>query len=191
MKISMACDHAGFELKQHLAELLRKVGHEVLDFGCNSSDPVDFVDHVYPAALALSEARCDRAILVDGAGYPSGIVANMLPGVFAAVANDPVSARLSREHSDANALCVGGRIVGTALADEIVTTWLAVGFLGGKYAVRVEKVRRLAEKHRRGAADQPRKVVTVQDVRDALTRKRSLLMDDSTILTPSVLDLTR
>ena len=110
MKISMACDHAGFELKQHLAELLRKAGHEVLDFGCNSSDPVDFVDHVYPAALALSEARCDRAVLVDGAGYPSGIVANMLPDVFAAVANDPVSARLSREHSDANALCVGGRI---------------------------------------------------------------------------------
>ena len=189
MKIALACDHAGFALKDHVAKRLSTAGHEIVDFGTHNEDSVDFVDHVYPAALALSEAQVDRALLIDGAGYPSGIVANMLPGVFAAVANDPVSARLAREHSNTNALCLGGRIVGSVMADQIVDTWLTTDFLGGKYGVRVDKVRALDAKHRRSANEQARKVVTVNDVRDALRLKRSLLLDDKTILTPSVKDL--
>jgi ribose 5-phosphate isomerase B len=152
---------------------------------------VDFVDFIYPAALALSEGRVERAILVDGAGYPSGIVANMLPGVFAAVANDLFSARLSREHSDTNALCIGGKVVGAGVGGEIVETWLKTAFLGGKYAVRVGKVRQIAAHHRRPLEERARQVLTVQDVRDALTRRESLLLDEKTILTPSVLDLLR
>ncbi len=191
MKIAIASDHAGFDLKCHLLHLLLKAGHDVEDFGTRSAEPVDFIDHVYPAALALSEGRADRAILVDGAGYPSGIVANMLPGVYAAVANDLFSARLSREHSDTNALCIGGKVVGAGVAAEIVETWLKAAFLGGKYAARVEKVRQVAARHRRPLDERARQVLTVQDVRDALTRRESLLLDDKTILTPSVLDLLR
>jgi ribose 5-phosphate isomerase B len=191
MKIAVASDHAGFEIKQMVAGLLRAQNHEVMDFGTNSAESVDFVDFAYPAALAVSEARAERAVLVDGAGYPSGIVANLLPGVYAAVANDPASARFAREHSDTNVLCLGGRIIGAALAAEVLQVWLSAQFLGGRYAARVEKLRRLAAKHRRPAEAQPRKVVTVQDVRDALERREPLIMDESTILTPSVLDLLR
>ncbi|MGI8908308.1 MAG: RpiB/LacA/LacB family sugar-phosphate isomerase [Candidatus Sumerlaeaceae bacterium] len=191
MKIAIACDHAGYELKAAVARQLTAAGHELLDFGTNSEESVDFVDHVYPAALAVSERRADRAILIDGAGYPSGIVANFLPGVYAAVANDLFSARLSREHTNSNVLCLGGKVVGAGVAAEIVTVWLTTDFLGGKYAKRVEKVEKLAKKHRVGAEATARKVVTVQDIRDALLKRESLLMSDTTILTPSVLDLIR
>ena len=191
MRIAVASDHAGFDLKQEVVELLRKAGHEVVDFGTNSRESVDFVDFVYPAALAVSRGECERAILVDGAGYPSGIVANMLPHVYAAVANDVFSARLSREHSNTNVLCLGGKVIGGGVAAEIVSTWLEAKFLGGKYAARVAKVEAIARRHKRSEEEQPRKVVTVQDVKDALQRKESLIMDASTILTPSVLDLIR
>jgi ribose 5-phosphate isomerase B len=191
MRIAVASDHAGFDLKQEVVELLRKAGHVVVDFGTNSRESVDFVDFVYPAALAVSRGECERAILVDGAGYPSGIVANMLPHVYAAVANDVFSARLSREHSNTNVLCLGGKVIGGGVAAEIVSTWLEAKFLGGKYAARVAKVEAIAKRHKRSEEEQPRKVVTVQDVKDALQRKESLIMDASTILTPSVLDLIR
>ncbi len=191
MRIAVACDHAGFDLKTEIVALLRQLGHDVVDFGTNSRESVDFVDFVYPAALAVSRAECERAILVDGAGYPSGMVANMLPGVFAAVANDVFSARLSREHSNANVLCLGGKVVGAGVAGEIVKTWLEAKFLGGKYAARVAKVEALAKRHKRPHEEQPRKVITVQDIKDALLKKESLLIDSSTILTPSVLDLIR
>jgi len=115
----------------------------------------------------------------------------MLPNVWAAVANDVFSARLSREHSNTNVLCLGGKVVGGGVAAEIVKTWLEARFLGGKYAARVAKVEALARRHRRPHEEQPRKVVTVQDIKDALARRESLLIDSSTILTPSVLDLIR
>ncbi len=191
MRIAVACDHAGFDLKSEIVGLLRSRGLEVVDYGTTSRESVDFVDFVYPAALAVSRGECERAILVDGAGYPSGMVANMLPNVYAAVANDVFSARLSREHSNANVLCLGGKVIGGGVAADIVTVWLEAKFLGGKYAARVAKVEALAKRHKRAHEEQPRKVVTVQDVKDALLRKESLLMDASTILTPSVLDLIR
>lgn len=189
MKIALACDHAGYELKLAVKKLLLDLKHDILDFGTNSTEAVDFSDHVYPAALAVSTGEADRAILIDGAGYPSGIVANMLPGVFAAVANDLFSAKLSREHSNTNVLCLGGKVIGAGVAGEIVNVWLSTGFLGGKYAARVEKVKALAQKHRRAADEHARKVITLQDVRDAIEKKQSLLIDDKTIITPSVLDL--
>jgi ribose 5-phosphate isomerase B len=189
MRIAVAADHAGFDLKTEIVTFLRSHGHEVVDFGTNSRESVDFVDFVYPAALTVSRGECERAILVDGAGYPSGIVANMLPGVYAAVANDVFSARLSREHSNTNVLCVGGKVVGSGVALEIVATWLEAKFLGGKYAARVAKVEAIAKRHKRAHEEQPRKVITVQDIKDALRRKESLLIDANTIITPSVYDL--
>lgn len=191
MKIAVACDHAGFETKNAVKEQLVSLGHEVVDFGTQSTASVDFVDYVYPAALAVSRKEAERAILIDGAGYPSGIVANLLPDVFAAVANDVVSARLSREHTNANVLCLGGKILGALAAAEIVSVWLKAEYLGGRYAKRVEKVQELARKHRRPAEVSARKVITVQDVRDALTKREPLILDQSTIVTPSVMDLVR
>lgn len=191
MRIAVASDHAGFDLKGEILAFLRKRGYDVVDFGTNSRESVDFVDFVYPAALAVSQGEFERAILVDGAGYPSGIVANMLPNVYAAVANDVFSARLSREHSNTNVLCIGGKVVGSGVALEIVATWLEAKFLGGKYAARVAKVESLAKRHKRSHEEQPRKVITVQDVKDALLRKESLIVDSSTIITPSVMDLIR
>jgi len=191
MRISLASDHAGFGLKSSIKSFLQKAGHEVEDFGCRSDEAVDLSDFAYPAAMALSQGRVDRAILVDGAGYPSALIANCLWGVYAAVANDPLSARFAREHSDTNALCLGGKIIGEAMGLECVRLFLELNCLGGKYARRVEKVRAIAERHRKAPGDEPLKVLTLEDIRDAVDNKRSLILDQTTILTPSVLDLAR
>lgn len=189
MKIAIASDHAGFALKQYIRKHLAAAGHLVEDFGTRSEESCDFVDYAYPAALAVSEGRAERAVLVDGAGYPSAIVANMLPGCFAAVANDPVSAHFARSHSDTNILCLGGKIVGEAMATAIVDEWMNGKFLGGKYAARVEKLRAVGERHRPRANTAPLKVLTVQDIRDAIAHKKPLLITDQTIITPAAQEL--
>lgn len=191
MRISLASDHAGFGLKSAIKGFLVKAGHEVEDFGCRSEEAVDLPDFAYPAAMALSQGRVDRAILVDGAGYPSALIANCLCGVYAAVANDPLSARFSREHSDTNALCLGGKIIGEAMGLECVKLFLELNCLGGKYARRVEKVRAIAERHRKIPGDEALKVLTLEDIREAVENKRSLILDQTTIVTPSVIDLAR
>lgn len=191
MRISLASDHAGFSLKTAIKSFLVKAGHEVEDFGCRSEEAVDLPDFAYPAAMALSQGRVDRAILVDGAGYPSALIANCLWGVYAAVANDPLSARFAREHSDTNALCLGGKIIGEAMGLECVKLFLELNCLGGKYARRVEKVRAIAERHRKAPGDEALKVLTLEDIREAVENKRSLILDQTTIVTPSVLDLAR
>lgn len=191
MRISLACDHAGFPLKTAILAFLQSAGHSVQDFGCRSAEAVDLPDFAYPAAMALSEGKVDRAILVDGAGYPSAMIANCLWGVYAAVANDPLSARFAREHSDANALCLGGKVIGEAMGLECVKLFLELDCLGGKYARRVEKIRQIAERHRRSPGEQPLKVLTSEDVREAIERRQSLILGPTTILTPSVVDLAR
>jgi ribose 5-phosphate isomerase B len=102
---------------------------------------------VHPAALAVANGEVDRAILVDGVGYGSAMIANKLPGVFAAVCQDPFCAGLARSHSDTNVLCLGGKIIGSALALEIVRVWMSTEFLAdeAKYRTRVDKVKRIAE----------------------------------------------
>ena len=191
MRIAFACDHAGFALKLKLMEIARQAGHEPVDFGCRSADAVDLSDFVAPAAEALGAGQCERAVFVDGAGYPSGMIANMCHGVFAAVANDLVSARLSREHSAANAVCLGAMVVGELMAKEIVTTFLTTEPLGGKYAVRVEKVKKIGAAKRVGPLYRNREVLTVQDLRDAIENKEPLILDRHTVITPSVLDAVR
>jgi len=191
MKIAVASDHAGFALKETVRAHLSTAGHEVLDFGCRSAEAVDLPDFAYPAAMALSRGEVERAILVDGAGYPSAMIANCLSGVYAAVANDPLSARFAREHSDTNALCLGGKIIGDGIALECVDLFLKLAFLGGKYARRVEKIRAIAARHRADPSAAPLRVLAVEDLREAILNRRSLLLDDKTIVTPSVLDLAR
>ncbi|WP_296667818.1 RpiB/LacA/LacB family sugar-phosphate isomerase [Demequina sp.] len=150
MRIAMASDHAGLALKREIAALLEGDGHEVEDFGTDTEDPADLPDHVYPAAIAVAEGRAERGIFVDGVGYGSAMIANKVPGVFAAVCQDPFCAGLARSHSDTNVLCIGGKIIGSALALEIVRVWMATDWLGAtedKYARRVEKVKEIDRRH--------------------------------------------
>ena len=150
MKIAMASDHAGLELKKTIAKLLESMGHTVEDFGTHTSDAADLPDFVYPAALAVSKGECERGIFVDGVGYGSAMIANKVKGIFAAVCQDPFCAELARSHSDTNVLCIGGKIIGEAIALEIVKVWMTTDWLGNsedKYARRVNKVREIDAKH--------------------------------------------
>jgi ribose 5-phosphate isomerase B len=147
MRIAVASDHAGFHLKEEIKELL--VEHDISDFGTQNDRACDLPDFVYPAALAVGDGRVDRGIFTDGVGYGSALIANKVHGVYAAVCQDPFCASLARSHSDTNVLCLGAKIVGSALALETVKAWLSTDFLADvpKYTVRVDKVREIAERH--------------------------------------------
>lgn len=149
MKIAVASDHAGFALKDEVKAFLEKAGHEVQDFGTHSEESCDLPDFVYPAALAVAEGKADRGILIDGVGYGSALIANRIFGVSAAVCQDPFCAKLARSHSNTNVLCIGGKIIGSAIALEIIQVWLTTDFLEGeeKYTRRVDKVTEISEKH--------------------------------------------
>ena len=143
MKIALANDHAGLALKDEIATWLKSQGHEVIDFGTNSSDPADLPDHVYPAARAVALGEAEKGIFVDGVGYGSAMIANKVNGIYAAVCQDSFCAELARSHSDTNVLCIGGKIIGSAIAMEIVRVWMTTEWLGTsdeKYARRVAKV---------------------------------------------------
>ena len=148
MRIAVASDHAGYPLKEEIAAHLRDSGHEVVDFGAPSTEPIDLPDTVYPASLAVGRGEVDRGIFVDGVGYGSALIANRVRGVYAAVCQDPFCAGLARSHSDTNVLCLGGKIIGSALAMEIVRTWMATDMLTDeKYQRRVAKVVEISERH--------------------------------------------
>jgi ribose 5-phosphate isomerase B len=149
MKIAVAGDHAGFKMKQEITELLQSQGHEVIDFGPFSEDSCDLPDFIYPASLAVSKGEVDRGIFIDGVGYGSAMIANKIYGVYAAICQDPFCAGLARSHSNTNVLCLGGKIIGSAIATEIVNTWMTTDYLvnEAKYVNRVEKVKAIAEKH--------------------------------------------
>ena len=141
MKIALASDHAGFALKQEIQALLQAQGHEILDFGAYDEQACDLPDSVYPAAQAVSKGLVDRGIFIDGVGYGSAMIANKLYGVYAAVCQDPFCAELARSHSDTNVLCLGGKIIGSVLALEIVRVWMRTEPLSDeKYRRRVAKV---------------------------------------------------
>ena len=150
MRIAMASDHAGFSLKEEIKSFLHD--HELTDFGTHDDQACDLPDFAYPAALAVGDGQADRAILVDGVGYGSAMIANKIHGVYAAVCQDPFCAALARSHSDTNVLCLGAKIIGSGLALETVRVWMATEFLADvpKYVIRVDKVRRIAAKHIRG-----------------------------------------
>jgi len=150
MHIAMASDHAGRALKEEIKSLLSQLGHTVVDFGTNTDDPADLPDHVLPASLAVANGEAERGIFVDGVGYGSAMIANKIHGVFAAVCQDSFCAELARSHSDTNVLCLGGKIIGSAIALEIVKVWMETEWLGHqepKYARRVQKVSEIDEKY--------------------------------------------
>ena len=151
MRIALASDHAGFSLKEEVKAVLEDQGVETRDFGTNDEEACDLPDFVYPAALAVGSGEVDRGILVDGVGYGSALIANRILGVDAAVCQDPFCAGLARSHSDTNVLCIGGKIIGSALAHEVVRAWMTTEYLGdvAKYRRRVDKVREISERHLR------------------------------------------
>jgi ribose 5-phosphate isomerase B len=140
MRVSMGCDHAGYPLKEALKEFLQEEGHEVLDFGTDSEEMVDYPDFCASAARAVVDGRADRGVVLGGSGQGEQLAANKVRGTRAALCNDLHLAELSRRHNDANVLAMGGRIVAPALAKEIVRLWLATPFDGGRHAQRLEQV---------------------------------------------------
>jgi len=140
MRIAIGADHAGFALKQHLVRTLHRLGHEVDDRGTYDEQSVDYPEICAGVGRAVAEGRADRGIVLGGSGQGEQIAANKVRGVRAALCNDLYTARMSREHNDANVLAMGGRIVGTGLADEIVTLWLATSFEGGRHQRRLDQI---------------------------------------------------
>jgi ribose 5-phosphate isomerase B len=150
MQIGLACDHGGFELKEELKAFLKSIGFEPVDMGTFNEDSVDYPDFGVLVAGKVSQGELEKGILVCGTGIGMSIVANKFRGVRAALANDLYSARFSREHSDANILVIGGRIVGRELAKEIVKVWLNTPFIGGRHKIRLEKIEALEREKFRG-----------------------------------------
>jgi ribose 5-phosphate isomerase B len=141
MRIAIGADHAGFHLKEDIAELLRELGHECHDFGAYNTEPSDYPDSARAVAEAVAEGKFERGILVCGNGIGVCITANKVAGIRAAVCHDTLSARQSRQNLDANVLCLGERIIGASLALEIVQVWLAAEFSGlERYRRRLAKV---------------------------------------------------
>lgn len=140
MKVAIGSDHAGFTLKTHLTATLEKLGHEVDDHGTFDEQPVDYPPICASVARAVAGGKADRGIVLGGSGQGEQIAANKIPGVRAALCNDLYTARLSRQHNDANVLSMGGRIVAFGLADEILELWLSTGFEAGRHQRRVEQI---------------------------------------------------
>lgn len=140
MKIAIGADHAGYVLKQHLIATIGGLGHEVDDHGTHSEDPVDYPEICAGVGRAVAQGAADRGIVLGGSGQGEQIAANKVHGVRAALCNDLFTARLSREHNDANVLAIGARIVAPGLADEILAVWLATSFSGDRHVRRVQQI---------------------------------------------------
>jgi ribose 5-phosphate isomerase B len=145
VRVAIGSDHAGFAMKQHLVGRLAEWGHEVVDLGTDSEEAVDYPAYCAAAARAVVRGDADRGIVLGGSGQGEQLAANAVLGARAALCNDLYTARMSRLHNDANVLAMGGRVVGTGLADEIVQLWLATPFEGGRHQRRVDQLTRLAE----------------------------------------------
>lgn len=140
MKIAIASDHAGFELKGAVIEHLNSTGHTPVDLGTYSPDPVDYPPFCAAAGRAVVRGEADLGIVIGGSGQGEQIAANKVHGVRAALCHDEFTARLSRQHNNANVLALGARVLGTELALVIVDEWLATDFQGGRHAARIEEV---------------------------------------------------
>jgi len=140
VRIAIGADHAGFLLKEHLKHTLERLGHVVDDHGTHSEAPVDYPPICAGVGRAVVERRADRGIVLGGSGQGEQIAANKVRGVRAALCNDLFTARLSREHNDANVLSMGGRVVAFGLADEILKVWLEAAFQGGRHQQRIEQI---------------------------------------------------
>lgn len=140
MKIALASDHAGFRYKEALKEYLVQLGHQVVDFGTDTEESVDYPLFVRPAAEALARGECERAIVLGGSGNGEAMVANRIPGVRCALCWDETTARLARQHNDANAVALGQRLISLERALQIVDVWLETPFEGGRHVQRLRQM---------------------------------------------------
>ena len=145
MKIAIGSDHRGFEAKQQIKAIATELGHECIDFGTNDSNPVDYPDPAYLVATAVSKKQADRAILICATGIGMSITANKVNEIRAALCHDELSAQISRDHNDANVLCLSGDQVGVVLLRKIVEVWLNTEFSGGRHERRVRKIQAIEE----------------------------------------------
>ena len=140
MKIAIGSDHRGFEAKEQIKAIIHQLGHEGIDFGTTSNNPVDYPDVAYLAAMAVSKKQADKAILICGTGIGMCIAANKIKGIRAALCHDELTAQISRHHNDANILCISGDMTGEVLIRKIVEVWLSTEFSGGRHKRRVQKI---------------------------------------------------
>ena len=140
MKIALASDHAGFEYKEAIRDWLQAYGCEVRDFGTTSNTPVDYPDFIRPAAEAVAHGECERGIVLGGSGNGEAIAANKVRGVRCALCWNEDTARLSRQHNDANMLSLGQRTISRELALRLVELWLETEFEGGRHLARIQKI---------------------------------------------------
>jgi ribose 5-phosphate isomerase B len=140
MRVAIGADHAGFLLKEHFKQTLAALGHDIDDHGTDSEISVDYPPICIAVGTAVARGHADRGIVLGGSGQGEQIAANKVRGVRAALCNDLYTARLSREHNDANVLSMGGRIVAFDLADEILKLWLSTPFAGGRHQRRIDEI---------------------------------------------------
>ena len=140
MRVAIGSDNAGFLYKQQLIELLSSLGHAIKDFGTDSEESVDYPDYIRPVAEAVARGEFERGIVLGGSGNGEQIVANKVRGIRCALCWDVTTARLAREHNDANMISIGQRVVGTEEARDLVRVFLTTGFEGGRHARRIAKI---------------------------------------------------
>ncbi|WAA09655.1 ribose 5-phosphate isomerase B [Fervidibacillus albus] len=140
MKVAVASDHGGIHIRAEIIDLLKEMGLEYEDFGCDCETSVDYPDYALPVAEKVANGEFDRAILICGTGIGMSIAANKVKGIRCSLCHDVYSARLTREHNDANVLAMGERVIGPGLARDIAKTWLTTEFTGGRHERRIGKI---------------------------------------------------
>ncbi|UCD51776.1 MAG: ribose 5-phosphate isomerase B [Phycisphaerales bacterium] len=145
MKVAVGSDHRGFGAKQQIKAIITQMGHECVDFGTDGTHPVDYPDLAYVVATAVSQKEADRAILICATGLGMSIAANKVKGIRAALCHDELSAHVSRDHNDANILCLSGDQIGEVLLRKIVEAWLSTEFSKGRHQRRVGKIAAIEE----------------------------------------------
>ncbi|ASS89517.1 ribose 5-phosphate isomerase B [Aeribacillus pallidus] len=147
MKVIIASDHGGVNIRGEIKKLLDEMNIEYEDIGCDCGTSVDYPDYALPAAERVAKGEFDRGILICGTGIGMSIAANKVKGIRCALVHDVFSAKATREHNDSNMLAMGERVIGPGLAREIVKTWLTTEYVGGRHANRIEKISKYEETH--------------------------------------------
>lgn len=141
--LAIGSDHGGFELKNHVMKHLDELGIEYKDYGCYDENSVDYPDIAKAVGEAVANGECEKGILICGTGIGISIAANKIKGIRAALCSDVYSAKMTKEHNNANIICMGGRVIGRELAFMIVDTWLGAEFQGGRHQARIDKIHAL------------------------------------------------
>jgi RpiB/LacA/LacB family sugar-phosphate isomerase len=150
MRIVIGADHAGYDLKQIIAAYLRHLGHEIIDKGTDSDDPVDYPDYAEAVALAIVDGEAERGVLICGSGVGTSVAANKIPGIRAGLCHNTYAARQGVEHDDMNVLVLGARVIGIELARELVDNFLRAKFNGEeRHRRRVAKIKALEGRYRK------------------------------------------